>query len=399
MTFSTRRRRTVLAACVATVSPFAASAAAAARANEGVGSATNAAPSSHVVRIWGGTAVGTAIAASQYSYDPYATASGHRKADAVVLARSDAYYDSLAGATLAAQKQAPLLLTPPARLDPAVAAEIKRVLEPGGTVYVLGGPEALSPTVASQVAALGYTVDRLAGGDMYGTAIAIDKAITANPARIVIATGASYYDALSSATFAATPGTVMVLTDNATIPPVSLSYIQDSLSGKTVSNAPVAEVVGGPAYAAVDQVYENGTGFHFGFDYYVGANAEDTALQVADIYGLSKGPASIGIATDRGWYDALAGGAMIGHDGGILLLTDPTGLYAPDAQFIAKDVQYVGETTPDPVFEADVFGGPAALPDSLIAPLGTALANSNGNANGWDYTSFTPGSPVPAFAP
>jgi hypothetical protein len=351
----------------------------------------------NVVRVWGGVAAQTAIAVSQYSYDSYPGASGARRADAVVLARSDAYYDSLAGALLAAQKQAPLLLTPPSNLASDVAAEIRRVLAPGGTVYVLGGPAALSPAVAAQVTALGYKADRLAGGDMYGTAIAVDQAITSGePTRIVLATGTSYYDALSSVTLTGSTAdkstggdgpTVLVLSRGTALPSASLAYLKSQCNKGELEDACLLVGVGGPGSQAITTADHEGVNVQ-GVLRYVGATAKDTALLVAGTdTDLSAGPSMIGVATDTGWYDALSGGAMVGHEDGALLLTDPATLYAKDTAYIAGvPTGYIGEI--------DMFGGPAALSQSLVTPLGTALSHGWS----WDYTSFTPGSPVPPFA-
>ena len=76
----------------------------------------------------------------------------------------------LAGTPFAVAKHGPLLLTATAALDPAVSAEIRRVLAPGGTVYLLGGTAALTPAVANAVAALGFPVVRIAGADRFATA-------------------------------------------------------------------------------------------------------------------------------------------------------------------------------------------------------------------------------------
>jgi hypothetical protein len=94
-------------------------------------------------------------------------------ASAVVLARADDFADALAGGPLAAAKHAPLLLTSPGSLDAVTAAEIQRVLPKGGTVYLLGGPSALSDAVANAITAMGDVPTRVAGADRYSTAVAI----------------------------------------------------------------------------------------------------------------------------------------------------------------------------------------------------------------------------------
>jgi hypothetical protein len=85
------------------------------------------------------------------------------RANAVILARDDNFADALGGSALAVHQNAPPLVTPSRSLDHGVAAEISRVLAPGGTVYLLGGTAALSPAVADALTAMHFRVDRLAG--------------------------------------------------------------------------------------------------------------------------------------------------------------------------------------------------------------------------------------------
>ena len=66
---------------------------------------------------------------------------GFTQAARVVLARDDAFADALAGASLVGRDGCVLFTEggPDAQLDPAVLAEIDRVLGDGGEVHVLGG--------------------------------------------------------------------------------------------------------------------------------------------------------------------------------------------------------------------------------------------------------------------
>jgi ell wall binding domain 2 (CWB2)/WD40-like Beta Propeller Repeat len=332
--------------------------------------------SNHVVRLWGEIAIDTAIAVSQDTYlAASAPGSATAHADSVVLTRSDGYYDALAGTSLAVAKQGPLLLTPPSSLNPDVAAEIQRVLKPGGTVYLLGGTAALSTTVQDAVEKLGYNIDRLAGSNMYGTAIAIAHAVNPSPSFIMVATGTNYYDALTAGA-AAAQGGVLVLSHGTSLAPETVSYLNG------FNPADVAYwAIGGPASAAL----QNSALKWSDYPFYavVGNNAMDTALLVAQYFFVAN--TRVAVATMHGWYDALSGGAAIGHDGGPLLLTEPTGLYGPDAAYLSTESGSLNEV--------DMLGGPAALPAGLIAQLGDAISLPGQ----WDYTSFEPGGTPPDF--
>ena len=79
----------------------------------------------------------TAIAISQAVFgDAGNRQGGGRAAQWALLARVDVFADSLGGSPLTTG--GPLLLTPSTALDPAVAAELDRVLASGAVVYVLG---------------------------------------------------------------------------------------------------------------------------------------------------------------------------------------------------------------------------------------------------------------------
>jgi len=113
-----------------------------------------------VERIGAADDVETAVALSQRVF-----AQG---ADAVVLARVDAYPDALSGAPLAVRLGGPLLLTSADALDQRVADEIARL--GATTVVLLGGSAALDPAVERAVASSGISdVRRIAGADRFET--------------------------------------------------------------------------------------------------------------------------------------------------------------------------------------------------------------------------------------
>ena len=107
-------------------------------------------------RIFGVDAIATAIAVSQAGFPKAGSAA------AVVLARSDFFSDALAGGPLAAKVGGPLLITPgtplSASLDPRVLAEFSGCCPTGKTVYILGGPAALSSNIDTTLTNAGYVV-------------------------------------------------------------------------------------------------------------------------------------------------------------------------------------------------------------------------------------------------
>ncbi len=150
-------------------------------------------------RLGGANRYQTAVTISADTWEQAGSAGPGPSAHAVVLTRGDSFADALAGTALAVAKGGPLLLTPPGSLNPDTAGEIRRI---GGgttdTVYLLGGPGAISAQVEQQVQALHVKTVRIAGSDRYATAVSIAKMISPDPHAVFVATGLDFPDALSA---------------------------------------------------------------------------------------------------------------------------------------------------------------------------------------------------------
>ena len=302
-------------------------------------------PSGLFQRVYGQTAIGTAIAASQDSFPTPGSAS------AVVLARSDFFSDALAGGPLAAAVHGPVLITEGAgqssTLDPAVETEIQRVLAPGGTVYILGGDLALSPGIDSTLQQLGDQTVRIAGSDEYDTAILIAQRL-GNPTPIFEATGLNFADALSAVPAAIELQGAILLTDGSTQDPETAAYL-------SAHPADFRYAIGGPLAAA-------------------GADPSASAIYGQDQYGTSAAVATaffseatvVAAATGTNFPDALAAGPILGRAGGPVLLVAPNGAVPPA---IAAYLASVGPG----VLKATLFGGPLAVTDQVLAELDGAL--------------------------
>lgn len=322
------------------------------------------------VRVGGADRVDTAVAASRLGYDAFSGAANGRRATAVVLSRSDTFADALSGSALAGSKGGPLLLTGTDALDQRTAQEIRRVLAPGGSVFLLGDTEALSAKVQAQVTGLGYTVHRLAGADRYATAAAIADAITPTPDKILVATGNNFPDALAAGAAAAhTPGTVVLLSDDRTLPAATAAYLNAHPKGELfgVGDQGVAALRSRPA--PVHAVA--------GTDRFV------TAADVAEtFFTAGNAPHVVGLATGYNWPDALAGGALLGANAGPLLLSDKSTIPAPEADYArteAGSIDFVvtnGDTGVVPAAAAttlaNLVGVPGAV-DSLANPVAPVL--------------------------
>lgn len=329
----------------------------------------------HVTRLAGADRVGTAISISQARFPDGPNTEGF--SHEVVLARSDQYADALAGSALA--RSAPMLLTEPGALNPAVQAEMVRVLGPvtkdnPQTVTLLGGPEALSPAVESAIQKLGYRTQRLQGPDRFATSVAIAKAVSDNawPTRIVVATGENFADALS----AGPVDEPIVLTDDKVMPPEVGDYLKfygtQQSPGQRV--ATIYEV-GGQAKAATEGLFPAGSPNRPTTVALAGLDRFETSFLVAkEFFGADPaepGRVHLGTATAYNWPDSLAGAGAMAQLQGPMLLVDPnTGLTPQEQQWVSANSGDVGS--------ALVFGGPMAVSPTVDMQLGTTLSGPAG---------------------
>jgi hypothetical protein len=299
-----------------------------------------------VTQIYGIDPIGTSVATSEAEF-PTAGSAG-----AVVLARDDFFSDALAGGPLAASVNGPLLLTEgapvSATLDPRTQAEIQRVLPTGGTVYILGGDLALSPTIDTTLTGLGYNVVREAGSDEYATAVDVAEQL-GNPTTIFEATGLSFYDALSAVPAAIKDHAAILLTDGSSQAFETYEYLL-AHPGDT------RYAIGGQLAA-------------------YGADPTATPVYGQDLFGTSAAVATtffpdasiFGVATSADFPDALGGGVFMATGGrsGPLLLVNPTTPLPPEI------LPYLASRAPgSPGF---VFGGPLAVGSAVVAAVEAAV--------------------------
>jgi putative cell wall-binding protein len=329
-------------------------------------SATN--PVNLVERLDGADRIATAVQVSRWTWADQATnPPPEHQANVVVIARSDIFADALAGSALAARMHGPLLLTPTAQLDPRTLAEMTRTLKPGSFVYVLGLDKAISQHTENQVNAAGFHASRIGGADRFVTAVNTAKSIVPNysssPVTILTATGMNFPDALAAGAVAGSrPNTVVVLTNDTTMPANTLGFI-NSVPQRSVFG------IGGAAVTALHSVNIPATPVS-------GADRFITASMVAHTF--FGGPQVVGIATGYNFPDALAGGALAGSAGGPLLLTGPTALPTETANYL--------RTASGSVSDAVMFGGPAVLDDGLKNQVGDLI----GQPGQWVYSENDP---------
>lgn len=273
--------------------------------------AGRAAADAAVERVGGADRSATASAVSG-SLLPTCPASG---CPAVVLANSDDPVDALAGAPLAADLGAPLLLTDSDGLDAVTEREIRRL--GAGTAVLLGGTDALSPQVEDDLGAVGVRrVERVAGADRYATAAAVAQHLA--PEDVIVARsgpGEASADAAGAWTLAAADAGAVLLVAGDGVPAAT----RDALRQLDVERI---TVVGGEAAApvavadqlavTVDPILRLG-----------GATRYETGALVARRSAeVGADAGAVFVADGRSSSDAVVAGAAAATQGGVLLLVD-----------------------------------------------------------------------------
>ena len=149
---------------------------------------------SGMIRLAGDNRVQTAMKAA----DQLKEALGVEQFQTIIVAYGQNFPDALTGSYLSAVKDAPILLTENKK-QADVIAYIAENLAEGGTVYILGGVNAIPASFESDLEAKAISSERLAGDDRYQTNLAIlaEAGITAEQ-EVLVCTGTGFADSLSA---------------------------------------------------------------------------------------------------------------------------------------------------------------------------------------------------------
>lgn len=290
-------------------------------------------------------------------------------ADTAVLARDDVFADALAAAGLAGEVDAPVLLTPTAGLDPAVAEELERL---GVERAVLaGGTAALSEQVEADLDTLGVDVERIGGAERFSTAALIADAVVAAGGPVERATvalgsrpdgGDAWPDALASGVLAATDRVPVLLAqpDAATAPTIAAL-------GRLLQPGAEVLVAGGPA-AVGDAVLTELTAAGYAPRRLSGADRYGTATAIADEARAAGADLDVVLlASGEEFAAALVAGPAAVHAGGVMVLAHPQTLASgpATADFLAEHAAEVGRVL--------LVGDSAAISDTVLAEVAAAL--------------------------
>ncbi|MFP5327597.1 MAG: cell wall-binding repeat-containing protein, partial [Acidimicrobiia bacterium] len=147
-----------------------------------------------------------------------------------LLGRADLFADALASGVGQGKLDAPLLLTASNALDPRTKAELDRLGVQ--TVYLMGGPTALSQGVEDALRAAGFGTRRVAGATRIETAIEAARTFVpeARSALISRASGANdpnqgFVDALGAGAVGAATGQAVLFSETAKLSDSTKAYL------------------------------------------------------------------------------------------------------------------------------------------------------------------------------
>ena len=314
-----------------------------------------------LTRIGGETRYATAALEALCAYD---------SADTVILATGTGYADALTATSLAGALDAPILLTKSGSLSEYAADAIEQL--GADSVIVVGGTSAVSSSVVSTLEDEGLDVERISGSNRYETAGQIYlyglKAGYWDGSTLIVASGTNYADALSISPVAYAGSYPILLANSAGDMPFATDVVVTLTGYLGTASGTSAVIVGGTSavsedtQAALEDAY--GTVTRLG-----GETRYETSALIAqwavENEGLSWNNAAV--ASGRDFPDALAGSALQGMSGSVLLLVaDGKTSYA--TELLAANADAIGSVR--------VLGGESAVSDAVEYEIVAAL--------GWD---------------
>lgn len=306
-------------------------------------------PSSYVERLWGATALDTMQRISLKG-------TAANSSPIVVVATMEGYWDALTATSIAGLNGCPILLTEPDRLSAQAAGEIWRL--GAEHVVISGGQGAVSQVVEDEIRAITGSVSRMAGSDAVRTALkTYEQGYGSWGETAIVATSATYHDALAASPYSYSKKAPIFLTDPST---KQLDF--DVLRAIREGGFTRVLICGG--YAAVPQSVEASlSGLRIVRK--GGATAYETSVEIAN-WCLSEGLRAdgLGVATAAGYWDALAGAAFCGSNESVLVLADDGNRIALDSFLSLHKAN---------IERAYVFGGRAAVSPETFDAVVEAL--------------------------
>ncbi|TDL32610.1 hypothetical protein E2R51_07955 [Jeotgalibacillus sp. S-D1] len=162
----------------------------------------------------------------------------------VILATAFQFADALAAGPYAAQlNNAPILLTRPDRISAELKNELKRLK--ANKVTVVGGTNAVSGPVMTEIKNLGYTVERISGKDRIETNLKLNSKLK-NVTESIVVSSTDFPDALGATPVAVNNNSSIVLVNPKRMTEQTASYLQNkdvTIVGGSAAVSPEVEAL------------------------------------------------------------------------------------------------------------------------------------------------------------
>ena len=253
-----------------------------------------------VHRIYGNTRYETSLAIA----DTLKRHLGKDQFDSIVIASGNGFADALAGSFLAANLEAPILLTNGNNAKD-IERYVKENLAYDGEIFILGGHSAVPGSIEAGLA--DYTIYRLWGENRYDTNLEILSVFDLTGVPILVCSGNGFADSLSVSSLGLP---ILLVKDRLTEKQKALLEEYDSspkiiIGGTSAVNAAVERELTEVSSGAVDRVG--------------GKDRFETSVMVAEYFYLD--PTVLTVAYARNFPDGLCGGPLAFAIGAPMILT------------------------------------------------------------------------------
>lgn len=315
--------------------------------------------------------VGQAVVASRAVF-------GEGRAELAVIARDDGFADALAGSALGYGRGPLLFTSSTGALDPLTRAELERAVQPGATVYLLGGTAALPARVEDALTDMGFVPQRLAGASRESTAAAVAQEVVARHGggalpfdTAVLVTAAEWPDAVLAGQLGAWWGFPILLTPADSLHPATA----DALATLGVARLLVVGGRGAVAEEVVAHVLDRVPDLVV--ERLAGADRVGTGIAVAgwhraelDRLGEPEPDAVVAVNVRRadGYAHVLGATPILGATAGVLLPVDGEGGDVLGVEVVAAYCGVGGLSL--------VVGGPDLISEDVAGRLPSVLDGS-----------------------
>lgn len=282
--------------------------------------------------------------------------------DNIVIATGTDFADALSVSVLAHQLNAPILLVDKTLFESQDAFDyISRHMPNGtGTIWIAGGPGAVSESFELKSISMGHKVKRIGERNRYETSLSIAKETnTLKGTPIFLATGENFPDALSIASVAASKGYPIILTPKDKLPDGVESYLSKQQSSEVF-------IVGGTGVISESVEFDIKTILpESSITRLAGRDRFETSTEVYKKF--FPNPENIYIASAMDFPDALSASVLAAKNNAPIVLINPNLAVPPNCTF-----NYLKTlSSPNTV----VIGGTGVVPEALANNIIDILAN------------------------